>query len=1205
MATNVFELYAKLGIDSSGFNKGLDTAKGKLSSVGSAITGGLGKIAKVGVAALGVASTAVVGFAKSAIDVGREFDSSMAQVGATLGKTTGEMEGQIGSVETSFGHFEGTLRDFARFMGANTKFTATEAAQALNYMALAGYDAQTSMEMLPNVLNLAAAGNMELAEASDMVTDTQTAFGISLERTSLMVDEMAKAASTGNTNVQQLGEAFLRVGGLARELNGGFVTLSGGEQVAVDGLQELEVAFVAMANAGVKGSEAGTHMRNMLLKLSSPTKEGAEALERLGVDVFDKVSGNMRSLSDIFGDLNVQLGQMAQSDKLQVISDLFNTRDMASAEALLAAVDQDWDRIADSVLDAKIPLDDAVLAIKESTGAFDNMRETGEGGLRDLAATARAAVGTFGGDLEQAANAVAEEFNISFNEAAAAVGAVSGAMKQATGAATEMANTQLENLNGDLTIFNSALSNAKIELADQVIPTLREFVQLGTSGIGQIVRGFQTGGLEGAMSAFGGVLTKLLDKVIETVPEVVKAGGALIHALGVGIMNNMDKVISAGVEIITYLVDSMANGGLESFVDGALKIITALGEALLQQVPTLLGMAIQLATQLVTYLTEAISGNGDGFAQFMEALGQTLEANLPALAEALSTLAGKLIDMLVQGLPSATSNVLNFLLGLGQMIVSNLPTLLQTAMDIAMALINGIIEALPSVVPLLNDFLVQVAQFLTQNIEPLISAAAEMVLILAKGLEEALPTLIPAAIDLIVQLVLALTDPAMLMQLMTGAITLVQALIEGILRAVPQLLAAVPQIVSNLVAAIIAAVPELLAAVGLLLNDILAALFEWGWELLLEIPALILGIADGILAGADTLIQCGRDLIEGFWNGIVERWKGVVEGFVELGNGIIDTFKSLFSIHSPSKVFEGFGDNIVAGLSNGISQNDADAIKQMTDLANNMGKAFESIDIKIKATIDNVINSVTAFAKSLYDMLDENSKQILQNIAQALTQLISKMIQGATNAVNGFINIWKTLVGKVQSVLTDIIGKVAGFITDLAGKAAEAAKGFVDAILNGVQSLPEQFTTIGKNIVDGIWKGLQEGWTWLTEKVGKLAQDLLDKAKSALGIHSPSTQFEYVGRMVDEGFAKGINDYIGMINDAARNIESAVEIKPTVGGMQGGGVVNNTINIYPARNMDEKALAKEISYQLSTQDTRAKVTQQNTRTKATWRLANA
>ena len=122
----------------------------------------------------------------------------------------------------------------------------------------------------------------------------------------------------------------------------------------MDGVQELEIALTAMANAGVKGSEAGTHMRNMLLKLSSPSADGAKQLEQLGVAVFD-AEGNMRSMKDIMGDLNGALGNLTQEQKIQAISDLFNTRDLASAEALLNAVGQDWDAIGESILNALSP----------------------------------------------------------------------------------------------------------------------------------------------------------------------------------------------------------------------------------------------------------------------------------------------------------------------------------------------------------------------------------------------------------------------------------------------------------------------------------------------------------------------------------------------------------------------------------------------------------------------------------------------------------------------------------------------------------------------------------------------------------------------------------------------------------------------------------------------------------------------------------
>lgn len=334
---NVFDLFAKIWLDTKEYESALSSAHGMAEGFGGKLKSIIGSATQFVGDSLKTAGKLCAGFVTDSIRTGEDFDKAMSQVAATMGTTVSEI---------------GDLRDFAREMGANTKYSATEAAEALNYMALAGYDADTSMSMLPNVLNLASAGNFDLARASDMVTDTQTAFGISLERTTQLVDEMAKAASTGNTSVEQLGDAFLTVGGLAQELNGGFVTLADGTRAPVDGVQELEIALTAMANADIKGSEAGTHMRNMLLKLASPAAEGAEVFEEIGVSAFD-AEGNMRSLSDVFGDLSTALGGMTQQKKLDAISKLFNTRDTASAEALLAAVGEDWDHIGESILNAQ------------------------------------------------------------------------------------------------------------------------------------------------------------------------------------------------------------------------------------------------------------------------------------------------------------------------------------------------------------------------------------------------------------------------------------------------------------------------------------------------------------------------------------------------------------------------------------------------------------------------------------------------------------------------------------------------------------------------------------------------------------------------------------------------------------------------------------------------------------------------------------
>ena len=265
-------------IDQSGFQSGLS---------------GLGSLAKRGFGAV-INSVTTVGkglveLGAKAIEVGSGFEKSMAQVIATMGITKDTVQDGVNSYDL--------LKEAAAAAGESTTFSASEAADALNYLALAGYSAQQAADALPAVLDLAAAGGLDLAYASDLATDAMSALGIEAtgENLTRFGDEMAKTASKANTSVGQLGEAILTVGGTAKSLAGGTT--------------ELNAALGVLANRGIKGSEGGTALRNIILALSAPTDKAAKALAGLGVEAFD-AEGNMRPLNDIFKDLDSALSGM-------------------------------------------------------------------------------------------------------------------------------------------------------------------------------------------------------------------------------------------------------------------------------------------------------------------------------------------------------------------------------------------------------------------------------------------------------------------------------------------------------------------------------------------------------------------------------------------------------------------------------------------------------------------------------------------------------------------------------------------------------------------------------------------------------------------------------------------------------------------------------------------------------------------------------
>ena len=319
----------ELGNSSDALSKDLDKTEQSSARMKAAM--------KAAVSAAAAAVGTLSGLGIAAIKVGSDFEESMSQVAATMGMSVSEIHNGSEAYET--------LATAAKNAGATTKFTATQAAEALNYLALAGYDAGTSAEVLPSVLNLAAAGGLDLAYASELATDAMAALGIeaSADNLTQFGDEMAMASSKANYSVAQLGEAILTVGGTAKNLAGGTV--------------ELNTALGVLANRGIKGAEGGTALRNMILSLSAPTDKAAATLKSLGVSAFD-AEGNLNPLNETFKKMDAAMQSMSQEQKTNVLNNIFNKIDLKSAEAMLAGCGAEFDNLSASIANSSGAMQD-------------------------------------------------------------------------------------------------------------------------------------------------------------------------------------------------------------------------------------------------------------------------------------------------------------------------------------------------------------------------------------------------------------------------------------------------------------------------------------------------------------------------------------------------------------------------------------------------------------------------------------------------------------------------------------------------------------------------------------------------------------------------------------------------------------------------------------------------------------------------------
>lgn len=532
-------------LDTSGFTKGVSSMTVAAGNLISDLTK--------------TAATKLAGLAKSSVSVGMNFDASMSQVAATMGTTVDQID---------------NLTKVAKEMGSTTKFTATQAADALNYLALAGYDADKAAEVLPSVLNLAAAGGMDLAYASDLVTDAMASLNIEANKQNVddFGNKLAMAASKANANVSQLGEAILTVGGTAANLKGGTT--------------ELTTALGLLANVGIKGAEGGTHLRNIILSLQSPTDEATKLMQKLGLSVYDS-QGKMRGLNDILGDLNSAMNGMTQGQKDSIINQLFNKTDLAAVNGLLAAQGEQWGTLA--------------AQIDNADGAMGQMAETQIDNLQGAMTIMSSA-------FEGMQLAVYDELEPTLTEA----------VKWGTDCLTQLT-----------TALSEGGPEAMLAAAGEIISDL-------AAGIAEQLPGLMTTGVE--------IITQLAQNLTDTMPAMLDTGAEVLAALAQGIINATPALLTSATEIIAEFMLYLGDHA-DEIMDTGMQLLESLVIGITDNLPQLITAAAALiakwAAALIAHLPDILKCG----AAMLTTLVDGIVCSLENLAEAALACVAKLVGV--------------------------------------------------------------------------------------------------------------------------------------------------------------------------------------------------------------------------------------------------------------------------------------------------------------------------------------------------------------------------------------------------------------------------------------------------------------------------------------------------------------------------------------------------------------------------------
>ena len=460
----LLDLVAKLSFDDSEFGSGVKKSENSITSLGKTIAGV-------------VSAGAILKLGKDAINTGMNFDSAMSQVAATMGLTQDEINSTDGVFQK--------LRTTALDMGSSTKFSASEAAEGLNYLAMSGMDADTMMKALPITLQMAGASGIDLATTCDKLTNIMSSLGLAskdsatyMNNMGTVTDVFALTSTKANTDVMGLYESISQVGATAR--------------VMQNPLSELSIATGILADNDIQASEAGTILRNLLLSLTAPTDSAKKAMDELGFSAFD-TNGELRPMQDILQELNEKFSQMTTEEKMNIMNKIFNKTDLKGINALLGESGDRWDELE--------------IAIDNCEGSAEQMYKTQndnlKGSLTELSSAVEGLKIAISDKLTPAIRPVVEVITKFAQEITKVI------------QGSEDANPVLEALAMVLTILAGAFVAVKIS----------SFISSLVSMVGALVLTIETaGGLTGALGLLSGAMN------INPITLIIGAIGALIAA---------------------------------------------------------------------------------------------------------------------------------------------------------------------------------------------------------------------------------------------------------------------------------------------------------------------------------------------------------------------------------------------------------------------------------------------------------------------------------------------------------------------------------------------------------------------------------------------------------------------------------------------------------------------------------------------------
>ena len=1105
-------------IDSKGFQSGID---------------GIGSIAEKGLKATGAilagTATAIGAIGAASVKVGSDFEASMSKVAAISGATGDDLK---------------ALTDKAKEMGATTKFSASESADALQYMAMAGWKTEDMLNGLEGIMNLAAASGEDLATTSDIVTDALTAFGLSAEDSTHFADVLAQASSNANTNVGMMGETFKYVAPVAGAL--GYTA------------EDTALAIGLMANSGIKASQAGTSLRSIMSRMAKPTKEVQGAMDKLGVSLTDS-NGNMKSLNEVMGDLRNGFAGLSEAEAAEMAAALGGQEAMSGLLAIVNASDDDFDKLSD--------------AIYSCDGAAKRMADTMNDNLQGQITILKSGLEGLGISLYENMEAPLKEV---VKEAQNMVQQLQDAFNN--GGLDEVVSTV-----GD--IFAQIVEKAA-SAAPDLIDVASDMIQSFLTGINNNLPEIASAGVD--------IVTSLGSALIENTGLLWSTGVALLAEVLSGLADNMPQLVESAKDALSQFGSALVEYA-PSIGESAAKIVSYLASAVIENLPQIIEVGKQIVQGFIAGIEQEFPGLGaflsglfDGFASTLAPIAQTVvdalsnifsaldgadPETMEALGKAIGTIAASIAALKVASeVVGGVKNLLSVLGGFrktagnvigivpkvveGFQLLSGGAGTFSEVLALEFPKLAGIITKVTGSFGTLASTISGVFTKIGAVVGPAISKIASLISSIGPTIA-GIGAVIGGAVMAVTNFFGMLKDGfswvkealmvigiaiAAVGAVILGAPALVAAVVAGIVAAVATLVVVIkdhwtqivdffkgiPDKIGEVVDSIVAWFQELPGRISTWLTNTITAISEWGSELYTNITTFV---SEAISAVGDWFAQLPYKIgyALGTAIGTIIQWGINVKDWVttelpKIIQSVVDWFAKL-----PGRIWTwlvGVVNNIIAWGQNMYTTITTAA----TNAVNSVINWFSQLPGRIWTWLVNTVNNVIQWGQNLY----------------------STMTTAATNAINSVTSWFQQLPGKIWTWLVNTVTKVGQWAIDLKNKGVEAAQSLVNAVIDGVSSLPGKMKEVGVNIVNGVWSGICSAKDKFVSDVKSFFSGIVDGVKDALDINSPSRVMKKeVGRWIPPGVGEGIEEEMPELYDQtdeemaklAEHMQAAVDVE--------------------------------------------------------------